>query len=80
MLHNKPQYTLMQAQYMICGDQPIMFLFLPIMLCCSALKIYLLYIMFNIMFKNKNYGQTIIININYIMHFMYKFAEAINYM
>ena len=48
-----------------CRDQPIMLLFLTIMLCCSALL--------PIMLKNKNCGQT-------IMLFMYKVAEAINYM
>ena len=39
-------------------DQPIMLLFLPIMLCCSALK---LPIMLNIMLKNKNFCKTIML-------------------
>ena len=38
-------------------DQPITLLFLPIILCCSALKFYL--IMLNVMPMNRNYYLTI---------------------
>ena len=49
-----------------------MLLFLPILLCCSALKIIIL-IMLNIILKYKNCGQT-------IMLFMYNLVETITYM
>ena len=50
-------------------DQPYYALFLPIMLCCSALNIHLLC-----------YAQGQELWSGYYAIYMYKFAETINYM